>query len=213
MITLFANNKNPTGLKQCIQIIILHCIWWKHNFNTENGRLESGCKCDLFYLESGNFSSPCLNIETIETKLMTKICLIFRTNNLVLSSLITYNQICNTSNTMGAICGAGTACPSEAPEFTFSICHCILCPSSNYDFWLPLWYLQTFHIPPFGGLAIVFCICVLYIESWSPLHSKIITVGIIVYKMSCKRGMFYFMVGKHLFLWIMFKVLQLFFHI
>jgi hypothetical protein len=22
--------------------------------------------------------------------------------------------------------------------------HCIVCPSSIYDFWLPLWYLQTF---------------------------------------------------------------------
>ena len=26
----------------------------------------------------------------------------------------------------------------------FSFCHCIVCPSSIYGFWLPLWYLQTF---------------------------------------------------------------------
>jgi len=25
----------------------------------------------------------------------------------------------------------------------FSSDHCIVCPSSNYGFWLPLWYLQA----------------------------------------------------------------------
>jgi hypothetical protein len=28
---------------------------------------------------------------------------------------------------------------------SFSFGHCIVCPSSIYSFWLPLWYLQTFH--------------------------------------------------------------------
>jgi hypothetical protein len=28
--------------------------------------------------------------------------------------------------------------------FVFSFSHCIVCPSSNYGVWLPLWYLQTF---------------------------------------------------------------------
>ena len=27
---------------------------------------------------------------------------------------------------------------------SFSFVHCIVCTSSNYGFWLPLWYLQTF---------------------------------------------------------------------
>ena len=26
---------------------------------------------------------------------------------------------------------------------TFSFGHCVVCPSSKYGFWLPLWYLQT----------------------------------------------------------------------
>jgi hypothetical protein len=26
---------------------------------------------------------------------------------------------------------------------TFSFCHCVVCSSSIYGFWLPLWYLQT----------------------------------------------------------------------
>ena len=71
---------------------------------------------------------------------------------------------------MGAISGAGSAYPSGAPEFipvfsgvrvtrslvlyecfvdrylsfsTFSFGHCVVCSSSIYGFWLPLWYLQT----------------------------------------------------------------------
>ena len=28
---------------------------------------------------------------------------------------------------------------------SFSFDHCIVCPSSIYGIWLPLWYLQTFH--------------------------------------------------------------------
>jgi hypothetical protein len=69
---------------------------------------------------------------------------------------------------MGATCGAGTAYPSRAPEFTpqgFSgvcvarslvfclyilliiVCPfglCVACPFSIYGFCLLLWYLQTF---------------------------------------------------------------------
>ena len=100
-----------------------------------------------------------------------QICPVCRNHNLELSSFMTYNRLCNKSNTMGATCGAGTAYPSGAPEFTpvfsgvrvvqslvfcemlcrsllsfcyFSFSHCIVCPSSIYSFWLPLWYLQTF---------------------------------------------------------------------
>ena len=55
-------------------------------------------------------------------------------------------------NTMGATRGVGTTYPSRAHEFTpvfsgvrvcpFSFGHCIVCPSSIYGFWLPIWYLQ-----------------------------------------------------------------------
>ena len=78
-----------------------------------------------------------------------------------------YNSI--KSWTTGATSGAGTAYPSGTPEFTpgfsgvrvtwslvlcvcfvdsclsccpFSFIHCVVCPSSLYGFWLPLWYLQ-----------------------------------------------------------------------
>jgi hypothetical protein len=71
---------------------------------------------------------------------------------------------------MGVISGAGTVYPAGAPEFTpgflgvcvtrslvlyecfpdrylsfctFSFGHCVVCSSSIYGFWLPLWYLQT----------------------------------------------------------------------
>jgi hypothetical protein len=63
---------------------------------------------------------------------------------------------------MGATGGAGTTYPSGTPEFTpgfqwgscysiFSfICmfctffsHCVVCSSSIYGFWLPLWYPQA----------------------------------------------------------------------
>ena len=37
--------------------------------------------------------------------------------NSVLSSFMTYNRVCNKSNTTYATCVAGTACPSRAPEF------------------------------------------------------------------------------------------------
>ena len=71
------------------------------------------------------------------------------------------------SNTTGVTCGAGTASPSEATEFTsvfcgvsftqslvfcvdfvnhflsFSFDHCIVYPSTIYGFSLPLLYLQT----------------------------------------------------------------------
>ena len=70
----------------------------------------------------------------------------------------------------GATSGAGTTYPSGAPEFTpvfsgvrvtrflilcvwfvdrclsfctFSSGHCVVCSSSIYGFWLPLWYYQT----------------------------------------------------------------------
>jgi hypothetical protein len=73
---------------------------------------------------------------------------------------------------MDATSGAGTAYPFGAPAFTpvfsavgvtrslvlcvcfvdrclsfcsFSFGHCVVCSSSIYGFWLPLWYLQTFH--------------------------------------------------------------------
>jgi hypothetical protein len=71
---------------------------------------------------------------------------------------------------MGATSGAGTAYSFGSAEFTpgfsgvrvtrylvlcvcfvdrclsfcpFSFGHCVVCPSSIYGFWLPLWYLQT----------------------------------------------------------------------
>ena len=74
------------------------------------------------------------------------------------------------SNSKVVTSGAWTAYPSGAPEFTpgfrgvrvarslivyvcfvdrclsfctFSFGHCVVCSSSIYGFWLPLWYLQT----------------------------------------------------------------------
>ena len=38
--------------------------------------------------------------------------------SLVISSFMTYQQVCNKSNTAGVTSGGGTACTSEAPELT-----------------------------------------------------------------------------------------------
>jgi hypothetical protein len=97
-----------------------------------------------------------------------RICSTCRKHFQVIFSFMTYHRVCNYINTTGANSGAGTAYPSGAPEFTFqwgscysilvlcvcfvdrclSFCtfyfgHCVVCSSSIYGIWLPLWYLQT----------------------------------------------------------------------
>ena len=98
-----------------------------------------------------------------------RICSTCRKHFPVLSSFMTYHRVCNYINTTGVTSGAGTAYPSGVPEFTpgfsgvrvtrslvlyvcfvdrclsfcsFSFGHCVVCSSSIYGFWLPLWYLQ-----------------------------------------------------------------------
>ena len=85
----------------------------------------------------------------------------------VLSSFTTYHQVFNYINTTGATSGALTAYPFEfTPVFsgvrvtrslvlyvcfvdrclsfcTFSFGHFVVCSSSIYGFWFPLWHLQT----------------------------------------------------------------------
>jgi len=46
------------------------------------------------------------------------ICSNCRKHLLVLSLFVTYHQVCNEINTMGATSGAETTYPSGAPEFT-----------------------------------------------------------------------------------------------
>ena len=55
----------------------------------------------------------------------------------------------------------------------FSFGHCIVGPSSFYGFWLPLWFLQTFHlvhiryfvgrVSPYGTCAYSLCLYLVYI--------------------------------------------------
>ena len=88
----------------------------------------------------------------------------------ILSTFMTYHRVCNYINTTGATSGAEIAYHSRAYEFTpvfsgvpvprsldlcvcfvdrclsfrpFCFGHCVVCSSSIYGFWLPLWYLQT----------------------------------------------------------------------
>ena len=49
---------------------------------------------------------------------MTKICSSCCEHFMVLSSFMTYHQVCNQSNTTGSTSGTGTAYPSGAPQFT-----------------------------------------------------------------------------------------------
>ena len=45
----------------------------------------------------------------------------------------------------------------------FSFCHCIVCPSSIYGFWLPLWYLQASLCPFALFLLSLYCLSVFYL--------------------------------------------------
>jgi hypothetical protein len=49
---------------------------------------------------------------------MARICSVYRNHNSVVSSFLTYHQVCNKCNPTGATCGEGNAYPSEASEFT-----------------------------------------------------------------------------------------------
>ena len=48
------------------------------------------------------------------------------------------------------------------PFASLSFVHCIVCPSSNYGFWLPLWYLQTRKC---CGVRLVFFFCIVCTSS------------------------------------------------
>ena len=96
------------------------------------------------------------------------------------------------SNRTDASSGEGTAYPSGAPEFPplfigvhvaqsliflvvlfgllfclfvffFSFGHCIVCPCSNYGFWLHLWYLRTFLINNSAMLSIKYYLALISI--------------------------------------------------
>jgi hypothetical protein len=102
-----------------------------------------------------------------------RICSVHRNHNMVLSSVNTYHQVYNKSNTMSVTSGTGTAYPSGVPElipsfvagslaqslvlcvvlcrslfvnFSFSFWPLSLYPSSSYGLYLALWYLQTFRM-------------------------------------------------------------------
>ena len=51
----------------------------------------------------------------------------------------------------------------------FSFCHCIVCRSSIYGFWLPLWYLQASLCPFALFLLSLYCLSVFYLRFWLPL--------------------------------------------
>ena len=73
---------------------------------------------------------------------------------LVLSSFMTYHQICNQINTTGATSGAGTANPSGAPEFTsgFQWGSCYLIFSFICMFCRSLFVLLSFFFWPLSCL-------------------------------------------------------------
>ena len=96
------------------------------------------------------------------------ICSTWCKHNPVVSSFMTYHQVCNQSDTMGSTNGTGAAYLSGTHEFTlpifsqvhvtrssflcnalqifvcpFSFSHYVVCSSSNFGFLLPLCCLQT----------------------------------------------------------------------
>jgi hypothetical protein len=46
---------------------------------------------------------------------------------------------------------------------SFIFCHCIVCRSSIYSFWLPLWYLQA-SLCPFALLLSLYCLSFFYLR-------------------------------------------------
>ena len=115
----------------------------------------------------------------------------------VLSSFITYHQVCNYINTTGATSGSGTSNYSEPPEFipgfqwglfysifslcvcfvdcflsfcTFSFGHYVVPPSSIYGFWLPPFGIFNLFL---SFCPFCFCHCVVCSSSiygfWLPL--------------------------------------------
>ena len=46
----------------------------------------------------------------------------------------------------------------------FSFCHCIVCPSPIYGFWLPLWYLQASLCPFALFLLLLYCLSFFYLR-------------------------------------------------
>ena len=51
------------------------------------------------------------------------LCFVCHNKNHVLSSFVTYHEVCNKINTDGATTyGSGTLCPFGAPEFTLVVC-------------------------------------------------------------------------------------------
>ena len=91
-----------------------------------------------------------------------RICSVCRNHNSVLSLFLTYHWFCSNRNTTGVLCGAGTAYPSTAPEFTpgfkWDLCcsivsflctvlYIILCPFVLFLFSIVV-YVLLLLIPP-----------------------------------------------------------------
>jgi len=65
---------------------------------------------------------------------------------------------------------------------TFSFGYCVVCSSSIYGFWLPLWYLQTLLILPRARIAYMFCSTwnltfIVYFRS-SPVMGTLLSIDI-----------------------------------
>ena len=99
-------------------------------------------------------------------------CSVCRNHIPVLCSVMTYQQVCNKSKTMGATCGAGTAYPYGWPEFTpvvsgvrfvRSLVFCVLFCRSLFVLFLlaivlsMLWFMASDY--PFGIFWPLCCLC------------------------------------------------------
>ena len=113
---------------------------------------------------------------------------------------------------MGASSGAEPVYPSGAPEFipdfsgvrvtrslvlcvgfvdrclsfcSFSFDHCVVCSSSIYGFWLPLWYLQTLLDtdtgPEPGFLASDAVVFIVFSVLWWEMVARFVDIGGIIY--------------------------------
>jgi hypothetical protein len=84
------------------------------------------------------------------------------------SSLPIFSGVCVTRSLVLCVCFVDR----YLSFCTFSFGHCVVCSSSIYGFWLPLWYLQTlltFFVPvPGQNLEFQRCSCWRYIWNCWP---------------------------------------------
>ena len=93
--------------EDCMKKLLLN-LFKKRSINNMENKLIQFCSRHL----------DLINHYDTSVSQMTKICSSCCEHFMVLSSFMTYHQVCNQSNTTGSTSGTGTAYNSRVPQFT-----------------------------------------------------------------------------------------------